>query len=390
MERISNSTPNEGQPNWRFAIPDISVRGNKPFMEQPMEQLPKTHEREGIRADERTEILSKAFEKLVNNENLYERFIHAVAMKENGSVGELSAIENLFIHYCIDLSPQEIKIIVESFLTNCKRWFSGHKDKIVASRYLEEKITKGEGILYSEGIISVIEYIKFRRESVKTESNQEIEFYVNSTYDAQWGIDLFELIQDRQSSVPSIQRMNLVQIKTGKLEDWEIALIQKNHEGWLNGPLLDFNALEKWYVEDPQKQIEKAKKLIDNLGAIETIFTDICTSPTSLSADEMLSKLGLDTLSDKGKAWIVWKYIPVLISHLEQARKDGAVDDDGYYNIKQTLQSVHDELTARARLPRNLVEIKEIYSTVVYGGKITEKALVSKGKLLSYKAIEKK
>ncbi len=363
MERPPHIYTIESKPNAQN-IPDHSER------RLDMLDVSKPHDKIN-----RNEALAEAQNELVGNAAMYENLLIALKKKENGNVSGFAHIENLFVEYAENLSDDEIDSIVRQFNTGFKKYIMSRRGAIDVTPKQFEKITRGEIDIRSNGIKSVVNFIRGRKAILNLSPAQSYDFYFETGLDAHYKIDLVEMIYGEDES---IETMSLIQIKSSIPPEYEQEEITKTHREWIDSAVMGIEDLESEYLYGLAEGIP-IEHMTGNISEVLEVLEDLCTDPAGFNPDLFLSRLGLDDLNNKQKAWLLKKYLKILEEEINIGISEGYVGNEDAEMIISKLRETETKLVTKTRLPRNLSFIHNIDSVIAVGkNEIKRITLVSK------------
>lgn len=299
----------------------------------------------------------------VSNKNLFSetaRAMEARLRKDIDALGSgifIAEIENKLIRLTLNLTPADRRIVIDNFVRNF-------------SKYCQEKNLLSPETVNSlnpkvPGIENVIQYILGRRREIPGKRQQ---FFYNSELDANYKIDLLELIyQTSESGELLIDEMNLVQNKS-TVRSGDIEATQAAHQEWINNVWADLalvRQVELSGVEDLELRLDVIDdQLIDLLKRLED------QSELDMTND-FFKKIMPETVKEKKQQTALLYLRGEKILEKIDEFKALFSSDPKYKNLIATLiKQVRQELASRTRELRNISSPKIIHSQIAVGNKI--------------------
>jgi len=328
---------------------------------------------------DRDNSLREARQNLLENEKLFRKFIGGMEMDENRDATDLASLENIFVSNCLNLTDSEIKILVDNFNKNLSYFIANHKGEF-SGKYIDPETIFSKRIS-SEGIIGVINFIRREKESVRLKPAQNLGFYFEDVLDAKYKIDIVVCIYTvGENEKIHVDRMNLVQVKSSEPRGFEREKIVESHRSWAVSSVMDFESFEHEYT-DGEIEASAMEELLKNFDEIKSMVEDLYTDPKGFRPeaffDLFVKKLKLENLSDKKKAWILYRCIKDLKKDAVELVERGVIGEEVVREIIQHLENLEVKLRAKAKLPKDLSYVDEINSVLAIGQKriILEKIL---------------
>ncbi len=206
-----------------------------------------------------------------------------------------------------------------------------------------------------KSLISVIEYINKRKNTLNKEADsnnptQHI-FAFNDAADARYKIDVIEIFYKKSEKGLVIERMDLVQIKSSKIDQTEATKVKANHQEWVD------TLVSTDYTEKNIKSSRESKEF-ENIADVCDQFASWDNNPETIER-----ALKIETYSSAYKA--------LALENKEEAIKDLVKqfnDDPSVLEFKEAFDTLKRDLNISLN---PIIPIKTINS-IIYDGRLHE------------------
>ncbi|MFA6301190.1 MAG: hypothetical protein WC609_02480 [Candidatus Paceibacterota bacterium] len=281
-----------------------------------------------------------AVETLVGNVGLYNDCIEGLIRKIVPEMRDRSAfasafvtIENALMIFCQNLNEQQIKKVVEYFIEGLLKYIGlNRRDISIGLGNLDDGQYEAvrDGVkeeIGPTGTISIVEYLRTQKEFYGSDSDKKFAAYVNPKWDKECMIDIVGCIYRRVDGQFVIDEINLIQVKSTKLNETERKKVEKTMRNWLKSSVMDLATFEGQHKKGIPDNIEK-ETLSRNADEVKNFLKRLCKDirfiedPKNLEpeaveeadkieadkrAEEFISKQDLRKLNDQHKIWLLLK-----------------------------------------------------------------------------------
>lgn len=196
-----------------------------------------------IKAGQYNELLAKAREEILGDENLLNKILQAISAKtQDRAVIKFAKVENILVEKCINLTESDIDNLIRQlgrkFLDYIK---SGDKISEITGQAREDLLT-GRFNIDSRGIKSVVSFIRERVKLLMKKPAQRFILGFNDRLDAVRKIDLIEIILGETDAI--IEQLNFIQIKSSSPTSAEVSHIVREHGSFAHRDILSLKDIE--------------------------------------------------------------------------------------------------------------------------------------------------
>lgn len=327
------------------------------------------------RVEDQNEDLRIAREALLGNDELYKRFFRAMKDVESMDASGFAHIENRFIKECQNLSLEDIESLVRQFNRGLNGFASKNPSALHGATTSPENIRRRE--IKTQGIVSVIDFIKARKSLFDLDPQTRYRLYTEDTLDAKFKIDLIECIFDEDADGNlSISTMSLIQVKSSERNEDEQEAILNSHRSWVNTSLMDFQSLREEYTAGLPDGIP-IETLSQNADETALLLLDITTDPDGFNVDNFVSRLGIDDLTKKQKAWLLSESGERIKKIIANIQEEGQTPIEESGQIVKTLDDMQTTSRTKAKLPKNIARVGAIKSITAIGPKIVHENVIA-------------
>jgi hypothetical protein len=318
-------------------------------------------------AIDKQEELREARLALIGNDRVYQKFFDAIRDVQSFDASKFSSIENLFIEYCINLSDDEVEALVRQFNLGLSEYARNNTGSIPPQHRDPEKIRQMK--LNPRGILSVLEFIRARKTLLELDPATEYTFTTEDDLDARYKIDIIEYIYDTSDGNRNIDTMNLIQVKSSEPRDSEKHKILDGHRSWINSSVMDFEAFRREYTNGIPDRLT-LNEITENIEVLSFILQDICTDQNGFKPENFLTKLDLEKMTNKHKAWILSEYMPSIKAGIKRTVENGEISAEDADEIIRVLEELLAKVYSKGRLPRNISRVRSVNSIIAIGQRI--------------------
>ncbi len=324
-------------------------------------------------SDDNREKIVEARERLLDNEDLYRKYIRGFTSMEGNHPVELAGLQNIFITFCQDLPDPEIESLVTQFIRGLIDYILKNKATIGISQNQLEKILSPERrAINARGIINIVEFIRARKKLHGTLPGDGYGLYIEENLDARHKIDLVECIfGEDENGQREIDSMNLIQVKSQEPDEKQQEDIITDHRRWIRECVMDLETFEREFSKGIPDGIA-IKTLLKNAEEMETLLLDLCTDPAGFNPDNFISRLDLEDLTNKQKAWLLLTYGSDLRKKIHDSVEQGLLEKEQGDAILATLEKLESKIRAKAKMPKRFATIQNINSVIAVGPRIVK------------------
>lgn len=196
-----------------------------------------------IKAGQYSEILTKAREEILNDENLLNKILQAITAKtQDGAVIKFAEVENILVEKCINLTENDMNNLIRQLGRKFLDYIR-YSDKIAEiTGQTREDLLTGRFNIDSRGIKSVISFVRERVKLLMKKPTQRFILGFNNRLDAVRKIDLIEIILGETDA--TIEQLNFIQIKSSPPTSEDVSNIVREHGSFAHRDILSLRDIE--------------------------------------------------------------------------------------------------------------------------------------------------
>ncbi len=357
------------QKHFRVTIKEEDrISKKETLTERSISPLPELKSSQNIgRSEYQDRYLNPALESVKNIKFLEETaqaLIHRHKKAEgfNGTSVFIAEIGNKLIRLTLNLTEGDRQLVIKTFKKEFDDFFYRNRVKInlpqnAPADYLNTIL---------QGINNVVKFIKSAQREIPAGTKQE--FFFNSDLDANWKIDLIELIyRATPTGGVEIEELNLIQNKS-TIGSEKIEAIQQIHADWIKNVWADFELVRRHHLGD-------AEEIKVNLDNINDIFTDLLIKRADGAAIDLeknfFAKILPKTTPEKRKRTaLIFLKSDVILKQLGEFAQLFIDDESSRLQITSLMNQIEQDLNLRTREIRNITSPRIIRSIIAVGNKI--------------------
>jgi hypothetical protein len=376
------------------SIPKIKIIESAPttpagIEERMLRPIPdsQVHDIQEMSYKERNEAFSQAFNSIVGNKKLLRLVFKGIELHNQiDRVDYLSQVNNAITEQCILLSDDEIDRIMQAFkldivkhVDQYAREFAIRDEDMTAIK--SGKITSDNFIdsFNKRGIQSVIHFVRDRK---KVHAGKETipALYFQNYLDARYAIDLIE-VDNTQDGV----ELRLIQIKSKQYDSDEIDHIHQKHASWTRSKMVDIDAYERMYEEEP-KDSTRWENFFSQVDTLEQVLLEFVTNE-NISKEELLKQLAMTDIPRTEQVWIIDRYMALFTEAYDELKDELDLDVETRQRVQKVIDVMQSEVTKVQQKLKDLKGVRKVYSVCTVDKNIVSEQLVFDGEENGYKAI---